>query len=345
VGLEIASRLWRFWQFDGRAAEGLRWIQDALDRDPGIAETLRARALIAAGELACVVGDLDVARDVSEASLELCRSLNDLIGTSESLHVLAWSVASRAQTQADFARAARLQRECLELCSLLDDPTGATRALHHLGDIARQLGAYQRPLYAVAETYLAEARRLRIQQGDWQGVAWGAHCLALLDLDRAQLSSALDWANEALTIWRSIEHAPGTAATLSLRARVYAHLRDMTAAIADIRVTLAKWTQLRTPEWLVNDLHGLATVAALGDGGEGLRTSAASLLGAAEALDGLPAPAPHQRERDQLWALLRASAGADQAALAGAQTTGRMQADNAHAMALRLVQELGAMAR
>jgi predicted ATPase/transcriptional regulator with XRE-family HTH domain len=370
IGLKIASDLWRFWQVDGRAGEGLYWIEEALSRAGGIDDSLRATALIAAGELACVVGNLATAHELSERSLALCRGLNDVSGTAQSLHVLAWCIASRAHTESEFERAAALQRESLELSSQLDDGVGAARGLHHLGDIARQLGWYDPAQYSIADSYLLEARRLRTNQGDWQGVAWDAHCLALLDLDRGQLPmaallavdpasvpelnrthlrSALDWANEALTIWRSIEHGPGTSATLSTRARIRwqlsllggmpTRLSDLAAAVSDIDESLALWSQLRIAEWLVNDLQALASLLTMADCGDALRISSATLLGAAEALDSTPPPAHHERERTQLWRLLRTHAGIDPSELTRAQMTGRMQGDNAQALALEVIHQ------
>jgi hypothetical protein len=371
IGLRIASHLWRFWQIDGRAGEGLHWIEQALSKGVAVEIALRAMALIAAGELACVVGDLDTARKHSESSLALCRDVNDLSGTAQSLHVLAWCVASQAHMESEFAKAAVLQRESLEVCIELEDGVGAARALHHLGDIARQLGWYDPAQYTLAESYLLEARRLRTKEGDWQGVAWDAHCLALLAVDQGQLpmaallaadpasvpelnstslGSALDWANEALTIWRSIEHGPGTSATLSTRARILwqlsllqripPRLADLEAAVADIHESLAMWPQLRITEWLVNDLHALAALLTLADCGEELRRSAATLLGAAEALGGTYSPAHQERERKRLWQLLGAQAGIDRSALALAQTVGRMQDDKAQELALDVIQRI-----
>jgi predicted ATPase/DNA-binding CsgD family transcriptional regulator len=71
-GLRLAVALWRFWGLRGHAAEGRAWLERLL-RLPGAAADagLRADALNAAGSLAALLGDYEMAGALHERSLAL----------------------------------------------------------------------------------------------------------------------------------------------------------------------------------------------------------------------------------------------------------------------------------
>jgi hypothetical protein len=86
VGLRITSALWRFWEGQGFATEGQRWLEAALDRGRDVASpSARAKALVRACSLARVRGDYDRATALGEESVMLRRQIGDRRGTASSL--------------------------------------------------------------------------------------------------------------------------------------------------------------------------------------------------------------------------------------------------------------------
>src|SRR5437879_3062022 len=75
LGMQLASRLWRFWQRRGHGLEGLGWLDEQLAHAEGVTREARARALMAAGNLSRSQGDLTAAAALHETGLELWREL------------------------------------------------------------------------------------------------------------------------------------------------------------------------------------------------------------------------------------------------------------------------------
>jgi predicted ATPase/DNA-binding XRE family transcriptional regulator len=308
-GLLLAVSLCDFWQIAGHVSEARAWLDEALKRKGVVEPHVRAKALTAAGELAAAGGDLVAAVRYCQSSLEAFRASGDPSGVAQSLHVLAWSVACRAQSDADYTSAADMLRECLAIEIKLDNRLGEARALHESGELARLQGAYDS-----ARAQLKKAHDIREELGDTEGVAWSAHCLAWVELERGDWRAAKLWADEALRRWELLngDSSAQACATLTLRARILCGSGDLRSATEDLDQSLRLWRMIRQTEWLIYktewliySLRALAGLVIACHPGPDAARQAGRLLGVAEALhDDAATPLHSLRESRELWARL-----------------------------------------
>ena len=76
LSLRLGTALWRFW-FVWDRREGRRWLARELERQRPVPPALRAKALARAAVFAVRHGDLAQATELAEASLHICRDLDD----------------------------------------------------------------------------------------------------------------------------------------------------------------------------------------------------------------------------------------------------------------------------
>jgi non-specific serine/threonine protein kinase len=211
MGLRLASALYAFWNWHAHPNEGRRWLESALSRTgSGVvrASRLRARALVAAGLLAGVLGDFTESAPALEEGLEIARRLGDkpimanalmALGTvarsegqferakalyveSQILHrdlgdkfgeaiVLHWR-SLVARLGGDLEGAEAPMRESLALNREIPSKFGTARALMGLGVLAVLQGARER-----AATILKEALQLEVELGDKLLIAYILDCL------------------------------------------------------------------------------------------------------------------------------------------------------------------------
>jgi predicted ATPase/DNA-binding CsgD family transcriptional regulator len=86
VGLRIGGALRDFWNYSGHAGEGLRWIERILENAEEVSPGLRAKALMAAGELSFLQGNLTRGKLYLRQALVLYRELGDEVN-------MAWALA------------------------------------------------------------------------------------------------------------------------------------------------------------------------------------------------------------------------------------------------------------
>jgi predicted ATPase len=302
LALRLGGSIWRFWQKHGHISEGRDWLEQGLKRIAAGDSALRAKALIAAGELACAMGDIRNGIDWCQQALAAYESLGDLSGKACALHILGWALAWRAQSRVEYEQAARYQADCLALERQLGDRWGEAKALHELGEIARYLGDYRSALER-----LGAALQLRRELGDSEGIGWSLHCVAWTEYDQGNYQRALGLTTEALQTWQGLGHAPGLAATRNLRARIAGKLGDCEWAARQLQHSLQLWPKPRHREWLSFDLQVLAGLATQCGRGRRDAQRAARLLGAAEALrDDLPLALHRRGETDEIVRTIRA---------------------------------------
>ncbi|MPZ87204.1 MAG: hypothetical protein GEU81_03825, partial [Nitriliruptorales bacterium] len=90
--LDMAGRMWRFWQLRGHLHEGRRWLEDVLDSDasPGIA---RVKALLGLAGVCYWQFDLDSCQTAYREAADLATDLDDWLLELEALTGLAASIA------------------------------------------------------------------------------------------------------------------------------------------------------------------------------------------------------------------------------------------------------------
>ena len=122
--LELAGLLGIFWQINGHAVEGARWLEGALARGAATRTSGRARALFAAGLMAWISGDRPLGIERCEASADLWGELGDTWNYSLTINVLGML---RGET-GDIDGGRRDLEESLRLYQQLGDAWGSGSA-------------------------------------------------------------------------------------------------------------------------------------------------------------------------------------------------------------------------
>jgi predicted ATPase/DNA-binding SARP family transcriptional activator len=131
-GLSLAASLPYFWDIRGHWDEGRQWLREFLDRCPTADPALRARALLAVGNLSQKLRRYPDARAAFEASFDLFKSLGD----NKYLAMVWNSRGILAQEQQDYTEARRCLMASLALKQANGDRQGEATTLGNLGYLA-----------------------------------------------------------------------------------------------------------------------------------------------------------------------------------------------------------------
>ncbi len=168
MGLRIAQSLWLFWEIRGYLSEGYRWLLPLLENEASKDyPALRAKALVVAGRLALIMGDLMAARRLYAESLELSRSCSDPISASFALTAMG----HLAVFVGDIEEAEPLYRESLAVRRKLGETRWVIHSLVSLGDLCSFTGRYEE-----AVRLFSESLSLAEERGDKNAV--GRLCIA-----------------------------------------------------------------------------------------------------------------------------------------------------------------------
>jgi non-specific serine/threonine protein kinase len=225
-GLRLASGLWTYWLSRGRFTEGRRWLEELLAIDASLVDgrasaATRARALFHASALALRQGDFAHAGRLAEASLQLQRALDDKVGISSALNVLAIGATERGE----YDRAMQLHEEALALRRTLGDLTGVSSSLINLGVIARRRGDYGR-----AVALYDEALSIKRQSGDKVNAALALSNLSEIAVFQGNYARAVALAEESLALYRQIDNRNGEAVALNNLAAALRQQGDLARA-------------------------------------------------------------------------------------------------------------------
>jgi predicted ATPase/DNA-binding SARP family transcriptional activator len=195
LGLRIASALWFFWLDRDYLMSGDHWLSLLLGRPVEIAPAIRAKALLAAANVADVRGDrLRAERHALEA-LDLCRALHDDAGVAWAL--LLSSVGNTHRGEHDQGR--RKLEEALPLHRSAGDELGARRCLQLLGNLSIELGDYTR-----ARRLLEEVVESARAEGNLFQAAAALHSLADAELEAGATDRAIELYEGALAASREL---------------------------------------------------------------------------------------------------------------------------------------------
>lgn len=139
VALRIAIGTTVLWKQRGQGADGRRRLERALAGD-GSPAGLRARAHLAAGDLAADIGEIGAARTHLETARDLARELGDT-------HTAAWSLARLASIphkEGDLEMACILFEEALEAARQAEDDLILSHVLASLSLVVADRGAVER---------------------------------------------------------------------------------------------------------------------------------------------------------------------------------------------------------
>jgi tetratricopeptide (TPR) repeat protein len=170
-------------------------------------ETIRLRGLLShhLAVLAHDMGDLTEARQQSEASLALYRSLDDRPGTAEALNLLGLF----AMDAGDAETAEQRLQEALTLLAP-DDFLRRGKVLHNLARLASRRGQAEQ-----AERLYQEALGCRRAASDARGEAETLANLGVISHEAGDLAAADQQYRESLSLYRSLDDRHGIAVMLN----------------------------------------------------------------------------------------------------------------------------------
>jgi predicted ATPase/DNA-binding CsgD family transcriptional regulator len=326
AALRLGSALRRLWFIRGYLSEGRHLLERALMEGEGVAASVRAKALNAAGQLSGLQGDFSHAEALCQESLAL---LQDSGNTRLMVHSL-WILGQLATERCDFAAARMLGEEALALSSEAEDKWSVALSLHRLGSTAFYQGEYNRACsllqesltlfkesedvyFAVellrgladvfisqgedtrAHTLIEESLTLSRELGFKWNVAWSLSTLGQVILHQGDAATARSLLEESLALHKEVGDLKGIARSYSLLARVAALENDHLTAHALYGESLAIARKLGNRWFIALYLEGLGEVVV----DEGKPAWAVRLWGAADTLrKAIGAPmAPVERAR------------------------------------------------
>ena len=193
LGLRLAGSLTTVWLDRNVAVEGERWFRELLENPEGVDRFTRAKALVAASNVAGVRGNMDLAIAWSEEALAEFRELGSEAGIAWTLANLA--IAPLEEGRLDEARSMLEEAEALHL--KLNSPRGVRRVRHLLGQQAFAAGDVER-----SRLLLRDSTDLSLAAADKFGAASSLHTLGDVELASGELDEAEAAYEDALRLAR-----------------------------------------------------------------------------------------------------------------------------------------------
>jgi predicted ATPase len=235
-GLRLGAALFRFWETREYLAQGSDSLGKLLKLKSAAAPTkTRARALFAAGVLACEQGNYAGANTLFGESLKIARDLGDKHGAAVSLNAMGVN----ARDQGDLAVAHSLFEESLALWRESGDLQAIARALSNLANVLKLQGQYEH-----ARSLHGEC--LAIFQGmeDLTGVAWSLNSQGDVAREQGDSTAARALYEQSLEIFRELGDRWGIAGTLADLGNLAREERDCGAAHSLYRESLKTFQEL-----------------------------------------------------------------------------------------------------
>jgi predicted ATPase len=129
VALRLATASAKLWEHRGHWREGRAWLDAVLARSNSMRVSERARALLAAGNLAAFQGEMAVSRSLLEQAVELAREVNDPGTLALALSCLAWVAGEQGL---DVAQSVALGKEGVSVARDLGEPWVLAESLTNL---------------------------------------------------------------------------------------------------------------------------------------------------------------------------------------------------------------------
>jgi len=284
--LRTAVALMRFWEVRGYWSEGRRWLVAAHALGGAVPQTLRARALIAEGQLAQYQGEHELVETLAQQALLIADDRGDLSGKALNL------LGGTAYYREDHEEASRLFEESLGHARRANDLRLIASCLLNLATIALHREEYEQARQLAHES-LEAFRRV----GERRGTAFVLNLLGVIEADLGKPASAEPLVQESLNLGRELGDRRSIAASLSHLGRVVRDQEDYFHAETLYKQSLAIRRDLADPRGVAIALAGLGiTLGLSGRAAEGSRLLKESLkmrldrrdrVGVAECLEGL----------------------------------------------------------
>jgi predicted ATPase/class 3 adenylate cyclase/DNA-binding CsgD family transcriptional regulator/predicted Ser/Thr protein kinase len=253
AALRLGGALVRFWVIRGHLNEGRTQLARALAGSQGaVATPVRAKALCAAGALACTQGDNAEAEALCGESLSLFRALEDRQGSAVSLMWLGRAAWQRS----DYAAARTLLEEAVSLYREVDDRYDIATALGVLAFVYLLQGEYDR-----ARTLAEEAAVLGREAGDSWDIATFNLFLATVLYFQGDLARAHALLEESIAFARRKGYKEALAIALFVSGQMALQQGDYATARAQLEEGLALSRALGDRQSVAQSLMGLAGVS------------------------------------------------------------------------------------
>jgi len=279
MAVRLCEALVIFWDVRGLYSEARAFLEQALASGEGVAASVRARALNAAGGFAYNQGDVDRAEALVQESLVLYRRLEDTRGIASSLRWLA----DLAQTKGNNnASACLLVEESLALYREVGDKEAIAWLLGNLSIAVSNQGEYKR-----GRTLIEESLAMFREQGNQRGIAFCLRQSALLLFwvrgDQATILARLE---ESLAISRELGNKDGIAFCSLLAGCVAFSQGDTVTAQTLVEQSLTLWQEMGSRWFVIWPIATLGRIKAYqGDFAAALAFHEASLTRASELND------------------------------------------------------------
>jgi predicted ATPase/DNA-binding SARP family transcriptional activator len=262
AALEFAARLLWFWHIRGHRREGREWLARALAATesgtlasmPRELALARARALSAAGFLAEMQGDHELATSLREACLAL---LEVHPGADDALRAATLAgLGGLMLGRGDTLRARQHLEGALELFRARNDLFGAAECLGGLGRAALLTGAYER-----AGALWRERLALRETIGDQDGIADARANLGTLTFWQGEHEAARALFESSLALFRANGNRWGLAYTAIALGEALQATGDYDASAAQHQAALALGQELRDTSIVAHARYGAGLLA------------------------------------------------------------------------------------
>jgi non-specific serine/threonine protein kinase len=182
LGFQIIGSLRYYWYSDGLIAEGLRWIEQALDYQDEIPLEMRTKVYFTGADISFIQGDQDKERLYGRKALELAQESGDEL-------MRAWALLSYSKSfstsQDQVPEGIVHCKESLAIFRELKYIPGITVTLNVLGELSRIAGNYEQ-----AEEYYQQCLELSHQAGDKRRIAVTLACLASIAMHHGEYRQA-----------------------------------------------------------------------------------------------------------------------------------------------------------
>jgi predicted ATPase/transcriptional regulator with XRE-family HTH domain len=211
MGLRLVWAHHTFWVIQGHCTEGHQRAEELLGLEGSVDPRLRSRALVAAGQMARLRGDLTRALELLEQALTLARETGDSICIALACQQLGLA----ASLAGDQARARVLLDESLTRAREANRPLGIALSTHLLAGVAYEEGQFDQ-----AGTLWDESLALFRELGDLPRIALVLSNLALVAVWQQDLQRAKELTLECLPLAVQVGYANVTYSLLEVVAPV-----------------------------------------------------------------------------------------------------------------------------
>jgi predicted ATPase/class 3 adenylate cyclase/DNA-binding CsgD family transcriptional regulator len=257
MSLRLGAALWWFWQERNAYHEGWIFLEQALEGSEEVASPVRAKALLAAGNMAGYAGHSEQGEVLCQESLALFRAIGDAKG----MGIALFNLAMVAEWSCDFAAARSRYEESMVLSREVGNTNLVAWALDGLAQVAIFQGEFARARLLLKES-LALFGELGYHTGIAHSLFWSARAL----FSQGDLAGARAVTEESLALFREIGTKTAEAYVVPLLGEITFYQGDTTTARLLFEKTCAFYREVGNKEQIAGTLSQLAKViAAQGD--------------------------------------------------------------------------------